>query len=367
LPRDYYEVLGISRDASEAALKKAYRKLAHRLHPDKNPDDPTAEERFKEVTHAYDVLSDPEKRRRYDRFGHAAFDRGAGPGDFNAAGFAQNVGDVFSEIFGDFFGKKSGRRQARGRDRVFTIEVDFRTAVFGGEREIEVPRAKRCEVCYGTGASPGSAPQVCYACGGSGEIRVQQGLLSVSKKCSYCRGRGKIIAKPCGGCAGSGFFEHHTMLKVHVPAGADDETVLRYAGEGEPGQQGGTPGDLKIAIKVQPHPFFKRDGSDLHCEVPITVVDAALGAQVEVPTLDGKVRMKIPSGTQSGKVFRLRGKGVPDLEGRGRGDQHVAVVVETPRELSDSERALLEKLNELESDAHYPQRAAFRRRVDESE
>ena len=359
MPRDYYEVLGIGREATDAAIKKAYRKLAHRLHPDKNPNDPTAEERFKEVSQAYDVLSDPEKRRRYDRFGRA----GPGFGDFRSSGFTQNVGDVFSEIFGDFFGRREGRSRERGRDRVVSLTVDFHTAVLGGEREIDVPRSRRCETCSGTGAAPGSAPQVCYACGGSGEIRVQQGLLSVSKKCSYCRGRGKTIARPCSACAGSGYLQRQATLKVHIPAGTDDETALRYAGEGEPGPVGAEPGDLKVTIKVEPHRVFKRDGADLHCEVPITLVEATLGAQIEVPTLDGKVRMKVPPGTQSGKVFRLRGKGVPDMEGHSRGDQHVTVVVETPRDLSEHERALVDKLKELDIDAHYPLKAAFRNRV----
>ncbi|MBI5509624.1 MAG: molecular chaperone DnaJ [Deltaproteobacteria bacterium] len=358
MAKDYYEVLGVDRDASDDAIKKAYRRLAHRHHPDKNPDNPAAEERFKEVTQAYEVLSDPAKRKKYDRFGHLG--GGAGFAGAPGEGFAQNVGDVFSEIFGDFFGRREKRGRERGRDRVLELKVDFHTAAEGGEGEVEVQRSKRCDACSGTGAAPGSAPQICYACGGSGEIRVQQGLLSVAKKCTYCRGRGRIITKPCTSCDGSGASSRPATLKVRIPAGADDDTVLRYAGEGEPGQNGGPAGDLKITLKVEPHPFFKRRGADLLCDVPISVADAALGAQIEVPTLDGKVRMKIPPGTQSGKVFRLRGKGLPSLEHHEHGDQHVTVIVETPHPLSDKEAALVAKLKDLEADDHYPLRAAFR-------
>ncbi len=357
MARDYYEVLGVGRDATDAALKKAYHKLAHRYHPDKNPGNSASEEQFKEVTEAYEVLSDSERRRQYDRFGARFQDFKGG------AGFANNVGDVFSEIFSDFFGRKNERVRKKGRDRIFPLTIDLMTALKGGERELTVPRAMRCEACTGTGAAPGSAPQVCYACGGSGEIRVQQGLLSVSKKCSYCRGRGKIISKPCGVCEGHGHIERETVLKVRIPPGADDDTVLRYAGEGEPGDHGGAAGDLKVTLRVAPHPVFRREGTDLFCDVPVTITEAALGAQIEVPTLDGKVRMKVPAGTQSGRVFRLRGKGVATSENTDAGDEHVTVVVETPHALSEKARELLQALGELEEPASYPLRTAFRRDV----
>jgi molecular chaperone DnaJ len=350
--RDYYEILGVSRDADDKQIKKAYHRLAHEYHPDKNPDDQRSEELFKEATRAYQVLSNPEQRRRYDRFGPSVFE-GGGSG---AAGFS-NFGDVFSEIFGDFFSRR-GKAREKGRDRTFTLPLDFRTAALGGERSIDVPRAERCSTCSGTGSKPGTSPQICHACGGTGEIRVQQGLLSASKKCTYCRGRGKIITHPCTPCNGGGYVDHQTALKVRVPPGSDQDTVLRYAGEGEPGKNGGQPGDLRVVLKVDPHPVFRREDADLHCEVPVTFVDAALGTQLEVPTLDGRVRMRLPAGTQSGHVFRLRGKGVPNGSGQ-RGDQHVLVTVETPTALTDEQRALIDKLRELDSTEHHPERAAF--------
>jgi molecular chaperone DnaJ len=354
--RDFYETLGVTRNATPEEIKKAYRRLAHRYHPDKNPDEATAEERFKEVSHAYEVLSDPAARKKYDRFGPAAFKQGGGSHGHRPGGF----GDVFSEIFGDFLGRKQPRRRSKGRDRVFKLKVDFRTAVFGGEETIEVPRNERCMACTGTGSQPGTSPQICHACGGSGEIRVQQGVLSVAKKCTYCGARGKIITKPCQTCGGSGRVERFAQLRVRIPAGADAETILRYGGEGEPAPGGGPPGDLRVVLAVESHPIFERNGSDLSCTLPISFADAALGAQLDVPTLDGGVRMTVPAGTQSGSVFRLRGKGAPHLKGQGRGDQHVTVVVETPQHLGNEERDLLEQLRQRESDDQYPRRADVR-------
>lgn len=365
--RDFYEILDVSRDASAGEIKKAYRRLAHKYHPDKNPDDAAAEDRFKEASQAYEVLSDPKKRRKYDRFGPAAFSGSPGWGDVRSSPFGQSVGDVFSEIFGDFFGRKQKSKKERGRDRTYTLSIDFKTAVLGGERSIEVPRNERCSPCSGTGSKPGSSPQICHACGGSGDIRVQQGVLSVSKRCTYCRGRGKIITKPCQHCNGAGTLERMAQLRVRIPAGADNETTLRYAGEGETGHGGGDAGDLRVVLEVQPHPLFTRDGADLHCELPITMVDAALGAQIEVPTLDGKVRMTVPPATQSGSVFRLRGKGIARMSGGGRGDQHVVVVIETPQELGKKERAIVEKLRALEGRSHYPDHAAFWKKADSKE
>lgn len=356
--RDFYETLGVARDATPEQIKKAYRRLAHKYHPDKNPDDESAEERFKEASYAYEVLSDPETRRKYDRFGRRAFQQGG----FKSGGFG--FGDVFSEIFGDFFGRRQTRKRSKGRDRVFKLKVDFRSAVLGGEKTIEVPRNERCTACTGTGSRPGTSPQICHACGGSGEIRVQQGVLSVAKKCTYCRGRGKIITKPCTACGGSGHNERVAQLRVRIPAGSDNETVLRYGGEGEPARGGGTPGDLRVLLEVEPHPIFERNGDDLQCTVPVSVADAALGAQLDVPTLDGSVRMTVPAGTQSGSVFRLRGRGVPHLKGEGRGDQHVTVVVETPQNLARHERELFEALRRFDDDEHYPRRAELRAKAE---
>ncbi len=356
--RDLYEVLGVSRGASSAEIKKAYRKLAHKYHPDKNPDDKHAEERFKEASMAYEVLSDDDKRRRYDRLGAAGVGMG---GEGGAQGFgAQNFGDVFSELFGDFFGGK-GRRphKERGKDRSYNLEVDFRTAVFGGERSIEVTRQVRCPTCTGTGSKPGTSPQLCHACGGGGELRVQQGLFSVSKRCTFCKGRGRIITQPCPTCQGEGAREQATSLKVRIPAGADQGTTLRYPGEGEAGKEGGPPGDLRVVLAVRSHPVFRREGADIHVELPISFREASLGAQVEVPTVDGRVRMRVPPGTQNGRIFRLRGKGAPKLSGEGRGDQHVSVVVEVPEQLSDAARRTLEQLDELDRDEHLPRRRAL--------
>ncbi|MFC1610173.1 molecular chaperone DnaJ [Myxococcota bacterium] len=356
--RDFYDVLGVDRDATKKEIKQAYHRLAHKFHPDKNPDDRAAEDRFKEATRAYDVLSNPDKRRKYDRLGPTGFQDGGQ--DFRS-GFS-GFGDVFSEIFGDFFGRKHSGVGKRGRDRTYTLDIEFHTAVLGGEHTIEVSRASRCKHCSGTGSHPGSSPQICHACGGSGEIRVQQGLLSVSKKCTYCRGKGKIITKPCKDCDGRGHIERKTDLRVRIPPGSDEDTVLRYAGEGEPGTNGGRSGDLRILLNVESHPVLTRDGPDLLCEVPVTFVEAALGAQIEVPTLDGRVRMRLPPGTQSGHIFRLRGKGVPRASDE-HGDQHVTVKVEIPTALNESQRQAIETLRQLD-DQHYPERKAFWRKVD---
>ncbi len=360
--RDLYEVLGVDRRASTDEIKKAYRRLAHKYHPDKNPGDAAAEERFKEASFAYEVLSDGQKRKRYDRFGAAGVGNSAhGP---SAQAYAQNFGDVFSEIFGDFFGRGRGKRGERGSDRQISLHVEFNTAVFGGERTIEVPRVSRCENCSGTGSKPGSAPQICHACGGSGEIRVQQGLFSVAKKCTYCRARGKVITHPCGVCAGEGRTSRTAQLRVRVPPGAADGTTIRYSGEGEPGPGGGPAGDLLVVLGVAVHPVFKREGADIHLELPVSLREAALGAHVEVPTIDGRVRMKIPPGTQSGRVFRLRGKGAPLLGAQGRGDQHVTVVIETPQLFNEDERQLLATLERLDDARHLPRRAEMWKHFD---
>jgi len=354
--RDYCEVLGVTRDASSEEIKKAYRRLAHRYHPDKNPGDAKGEERFKEASRAYEVLGDAQRRKKYDRVGRSGFESASSewPG-----GFTRNMSDLFSDIFADLFAGRRERARERGRDRTQTLSIDFRTAVFGGEQTLSVVRNTRCDNCSGTGAQPGSLPQICHACGGSGDIRVQQGLLSVSKRCTFCRGRGKVITRPCADCGGTGVHSRPAQLKVRIPPGASDDTVLRFAGEGEPGANSGTPGDLRVLLRVQPHPIFRRQGDDVACEVPITLADAVLGGQVEVPTLDGRVRMKVPAGTQTGRVFRLRGKGTPRASAAGRGDQHVTVTVELPVEIDEHERALVEQLRKLDDRRHYPRRAEF--------
>lgn len=356
---DLYAVLGVERSATADDIKRAFRRLAHQLHPDKNPGDKQAEERFKEATHAYEVLSDPGARQRYDRMGAAA--HAASEPRRTPAG--QGVGEVFSEIFGDIFGKRGATVRERGKDRRLELEVDFRTAIFGGEQIVQVTRSQRCSGCRGTGARPGSAPQLCHACGGSGAIHVQQGVLEVNRRCNYCRGRGKIIAAPCAPCQGLGIIETPAQLRVKVPPGVEDGTTLRYAAEGEAGVGGGPPGDLRVVLNVAPHPIFERQGHDLHCELPVPLVDAALGAYVEVPTLDGRVRMRLPPGTQTGRVFRLRGKGVPLAGGEGRGDQHVTIVVEVPQNVGDRERALLEQLRACQSAGSYPRFEEFWQRV----
>lgn len=368
--RDLYEVLGVNRNASAGEIKKAYRSLAHRYHPDKNPGNASAEEKFKEATHAYDILSNADKKQRYDRFGAAGVG-GGGPQDYAqaGAGFAQNVGDVFSEIFGDFFkggrpdapGAAGGRQtREKGRDRSVSLTIDFAAAVTGGERTVEVARNQRCGTCTGTGAKPGTTPALCHACGGAGEIRAQQGLFSVNKRCAYCRGRGRIVTDPCRDCDGQGQVERRTQLKVKIPAGAATGSTLRYAGEGESGPHGSNSGDLRVVLEVGTHPVFKRDGADLSCEVPVTFTEAVLGGQVQVPTLQGHVRMKVPAGTQTGKVLRLRGKGMPRLgNDQEHGDLIVTVVVETPQNLSDQQRGLYEQLLALDTASTYPQRQAL--------
>lgn len=364
--RDFYDILGVSRQASEKEIKRAYRKLAHELHPDKNPDDHAAEERFKEATVAYDVLSDAQKRKRYDRVGPAGWGGSAGAPDFEEA--AKNVGDVFSEIFGDFFrGRRPSpnSRRERGRDRRVDITVDFETAVRGGEHLVDVERNERCMHCAGTGAKPGSSPQLCHACGGTGTIKVQQGLFSVSKQCGYCGGRGRIVIEPCVHCEGRGYNTRSTKLRVRIPPGSSEGTTLRYGGEGEPGINGGNPGDLRIVLSVKSHEFYRRDGDDIRVEIPLSVYDAILGAQIEVPTLWGPVRMRVPPETQHGSVLRLRGKGAPRAGAANdtdRGDQHVTVALEIPVGLDDEQRQRVEKLRDSGSADQFPKMRSFAER-----
>ena len=339
--RDYYEVLGVDRGAADGDLKKAYRRLAMKFHPDRNPDDPDAEERFKEASEAYEILSDPERRRAYDQFGHAGVDPSQGGG----AGFEGNFSDIFGDVFGDIFG--GGRRgggPGRGADLRYNLHLELEQAVHGDTVEIRIPVLSSCDDCAGSGAAPGTTPVTCPDCGGSGQIRVSQGFFSLQQTCPRCRGQGQIVTDPCRSCGGSGRQERQKTLSVKIPAGVDTGDRIRLTGEGEAGMAGGPAGDLYVQVEVKDHPIFVREGRHLYCEVPISFADAALGGDLEVPTLDGRVKLKIPAETQTGKVFRLRGKGVTQVRGGGVGDLLCKVVVETPVKLTDRQRELFEEL-----------------------
>ena len=341
--RDYYEVLGVDRSAADQEIKKAYRRIAMKYHPDRNPDDQDADAKFKEATEAYDVLMNAEKRSAYDQFGHAGVDQNMGGGFQGGASFSDIFGDVFGDIFG---GGGGGGRQGpqRGSDLRYTMEVSLEEAVRGATREIKVPTLQHCDTCDGSGAKPGSNPVTCGSCGGSGQVRMQQGFFQVQQTCPKCRGRGKTISDPCLDCRGQGLLEKTKTLSVKVPPGVDTGDRIRLSGEGEAGPSGGPNGDLFVQIAVRQHNLFERDGRHLYCEVPINFVDAALGEELEVPTLDGKVKLKIPAETQTGKMFRLRGKGVQPVRGGPIGDLMCRAVVETPVNLSSRQKQLLEEL-----------------------
>lgn len=346
--RDYYEILGVSRDADEAALKKAYRSIAMRDHPDRNPGDAAAEERFKQASEAYAILSDPAKRQAYDRFGHAGVGGGGPGGGFQDFGDLGNFTDLFDDLFGDLFGgRRSGARRRgrgqRGADLRYNLELQLSDVLTGLEAPIEIPKMRTCKTCDGSGARPGTAPETCGSCRGSGQVVLQQGFFRVSRPCDACSGAGEIVRERCADCRGQGRVEGQQSITVHVPAGVDDGTRLRLAGEGEAGIAGGGPGDLYVVISIEPHELFERNGPELHCSVPITMVQAALGAEIDVPTLEGKVKLKIPEGTQSGKALRLRGKGLPTLRSPARGDQILHIFVETPTKLTRSQREILER------------------------
>jgi molecular chaperone DnaJ len=340
--RDYYEILGVGRGASADEVKKAYRKLALRLHPDRNPGDKEAEEKFKEAAEAYQVLGDPERRAQYDQFGHAAFDQSAGFGGFDfSAGFAE---DLFADIFGDFFGGRRGRNRARrGEDLRYDLEIEFEESIAGAEKIIKIPRTVSCEKCSGRGTKDGEARTTCSACSGSGQTRFQQGFFTIAKTCSQCGGQGSVIKDPCRACGGAGVTRKTASLNIKVPGGVETGSRLKLRGEGAAGDTGGANGDLYVIISVRDHPLFIRDGNDIVCDIPITFPEAALGTEIEVPTLEGKVKMKVPAGTQSGNIFRLRGKGSPDLRGYRRGDQLVRIIVEVPSKLTARQRELLEE------------------------
>jgi molecular chaperone DnaJ len=349
--RDYYEVLGLARNASEAEIKQAYRRLAMKYHPDRNPGDAAAEEYFKEAKLAYEVLSDPQKRAAYDQFGHAGVDAsmGAGAGGFGGFGGGPSFGDIFGDVFGDIFSSMRGGRTSqayRGSDLRYTLELTLEEAVFGTTAKIRVPTLLACEVCGGSGAKKGTRPTTCPTCNGVGQVRMQQGFFSLQQTCPRCHGRGTVIPDPCTVCRGSGRVEQQKTLSVKVPAGVDSGDRIRLAGEGESGEHGGPPGDLYVQIQVKPHPIFTREESHLYCEVPISFATAALGGELEVPTLDGRVNLKIPSETQTGKVFRIRGKGVKPVRGGAAGDLLCKVVVETPINLTKEQKELLQKFAE---------------------
>jgi len=366
--RDYYEVLGVTRTATDVEIKSAYRKLAMTYHPDRNPNNPDAEEKFKEITEAYAILADGEKRSLYDRFGHAGVSgSAAGPAGFDPAIF-QDFGDIFGEFFGfgDLFGGGGGRRRSRaqrGADLREDLYLEFDEAVFGVEKQVKVRRHEACDGCRGSGAAPGKGPVTCRACDGRGQIRYQQGFFSIARTCSTCQGSGSVITDPCPKCKGEGRVLRERAVETKVPAGVEDGTRIRFAGLGEAGAFGGPAGDLYVVLHVKEHLFFEREGNDLYCVVPISFPQAALGTEIMVPTFEGEHRLKVPEGTQSGTSFRIRGKGVPVLNGRGKGDLFVEVRIQTPAKLGKRQRELLAELGELTPVENKPQRRSLLGRV----
>jgi len=361
--RDYYETLGVTRSAGEEEIKKAYRKLALKYHPDRNPGDKEAEEKFKAISEAYRVLTDPQKKSQYDQFGHAAFrDTGPFPGGFD---FTAGFEDVFGDIFGEFFGAGTGRRRgrARGEDLRYHLRISFEEAAFGAEKKVRIPRQGVCETCHGSGSKPGTSARTCPACRGKGQVSFQQGFFSISRTCNQCHGQGSIISEPCGACNGAGRVRKLHALSVRIPPGVDTGTRLKLRGEGEGGVAGAPPGDLYVDIELEPHPLFVREGLDIICDVPISFTQAALGAEIDVPTLEGKVKMKIPPGTQSGKLFRLKGKGIRDVHGYQQGDQHIRVTLETPTHLTLRQKELLREFAALGGEDVHPLSKGFFEKV----
>ncbi|MCL2163744.1 MAG: molecular chaperone DnaJ [Oscillospiraceae bacterium] len=377
--RDYYEILGVEKKASDDDIKKAFRRLAKKYHPDKNPGDKSAETKFKEVNEAYNVLSDAEKRSRYDQFGHAGVDPNsfAGGGGFGGGfgGFDFDFGDIIDSVFGGFGGfggRSSSRRNAprKGADIKYTVDVTFEEAAFGVEKEINVSRTEKCPKCDGSGAKEGSRPVTCSKCGGTGQVNVRQntafGQFSSVNMCNECKGEGKIITNPCVQCSGSGKIKKSVKIRTKIPAGIDNGQAISQRGEGEAGTKGGPNGDLFIVVRVKPHPIFVREGYNVVCDIPVTFVQATLGSELEVPTIDGKVRYPIPEGTQTGTVFRLKNKGIPRLDGNGRGDQYVRTVIEVPKRLSDKQKKILRDFAEASGDEIYDQRKGFFDKMKES-
>jgi molecular chaperone DnaJ len=371
--RDYYEILGVAKNAPEEDLKKAYRKLAMKYHPDRNPDNKDAEEKFKEAKEAYEILSDAKKREAYDRFGHAGIDPSAGgfggAGGAGMGGFADVFGDIFGDIFGGAGGPggRGGRSNVyRGADLRYSMEITLEQAANGYATEIRVPSWENCEACKGTGAKPGTKPKACHTCGGQGSVRIQQGFFSIQQTCPTCHGTGKVIPDPCGACDGVGRVKRTKTLEVKIPAGIDDGMRIRSGGNGEPGINGGPPGDLYVEIHIKKHGVFERDGDDLHCEIPISLTIAALGGKVQVPTLAGRAEIDLPEGTQSGKTFRLRGKGIKGIRSSYPGDLYARVAVETPVRLTERQKQLLRELDAtLKDPKHSPQTRSWMDRVKE--
>ena len=344
--RDYYEILGVERSASDQEIKSSYRKLAMQHHPDRNPGNPQAEEKFKEASEAYSVLIDSEKRARYDQFGHAGLGNG-GFGGFDPSAFT-DFSDIFGDLFSDFFGVNVGtgrrNRAQKGGDARADLNLTFEEAAFGKKTEVKVRRYESCEQCHGSGAAAGKGPVTCSTCGGRGQVRYQQGFFSVARSCPNCGGMGRVITDPCTKCKGQGRQVRERTVEVNVPAGVEDGTRMRYQEQGDAGVNGGPAGDLYVVLHVKAHPFFEREGKDLFCSVPVSFAQAALGAEITIPTLDGEYKLKIPEGTQSGTVLRVRGKGVPSIRGGGKGDLHVQVRVQTPSKLTKRQRELLAEL-----------------------
>lgn len=358
--RDYYEVLGVSRSATDAELKAAFRKLAMQHHPDRNPGDKECEHRFKELNEAYDVLKDGDKRAAYDRFGHAAFEHGAAGGHGFGADFASTFADIFDDLFGMGGRRSRGAGRERGADLRYNMEVSLEEAFAGKTAQIRIPTSVTCESCSGSGAKAGTRPRACPTCGGQGRVRHAQGFFTLERTCLACQGRGQVIEDPCPACSGSGRVTRERTLSVNIPAGVEDGTRIRLAGEGEAGVRGGPTGDLYIFLSLASHQFFQRDGADLHCRVPISMVTAALGGSFDVPTIDGgKTKVKVPEGTHSGRRFRLHAKGMPVLRSKQMGDMYVQVVVETPQNLTKRQKELLSEFEKMSSSETQPESAGF--------
>ena len=368
--RDYYEVLGVDKNASETEIKRAYRKVAKKYHPDMNPGDKEAEEKFKEAAEAYEVLSDPEKKSKYDQFGHAAFEQGGGgAGGFGGFDFGGDMGDIFGDIFGDFFGggrrggdaRRNGPRQ--GANLRAGVRITFDDAIRGVDKELEITLKEECKTCNGSGAKPGTSPETCPKCKGTGQVVFTQqsmfGTVRNVQTCPDCNGSGQIIRNKCSDCSGTGYIKVRKRIKVPIPAGIDNGQTISIRGQGHAGKNGGPSGDLLITITVRPHELFRREGTSVLCEAPITFAQAVLGAELEIPTIDGKVKYDLPEGTQSGTTFRLKGKGIPELNGRGRGDQYVTVYIETPRNLNREQKEALKKFAESVGDNNYEERKKF--------
>ena len=362
--RDYYEILGVQKNASDDDIKKAYRRLAMKFHPDRNPDNKESEEKFKEAKEAYEILTDADKRAAYDQFGHAGVNPQAGMG--GGAGFG-GFADAFSDIFGDIFGGGGQRRDRvyRGADLRYNLEISLEEAARGSETKIRIPTLEECETCHGSGAKAGTKPQTCTTCGGHGQVRMQQGFFSVQQTCPHCGGSGKIVQEPCTSCHGQGRVKKHKNLSVKIPAGVDEGDRIRLAGEGEAGVNGGPPGDLYVQIHLKTHAIFQREGDDLHCEMPISFATAALGGELEIPTLDGQARIRIPPETQSGKIFRLRGKGIKGVRSRDPGDMLCHVVLETPVNLSERQKELLREFESHNQGRNNPKSKSFMEKVKE--